>query len=84
MDSMFRAEGGPSGPPIHGLPTMQRRVVEIVDQYMRGTGEPCTSTYIARRLSLHHSTIQKHLSSLYRKGWVRTPNAPVFLARKIE
>ena len=84
MDAMIRSGDTSSGPPVHGLPTMQRRVVALVDQYTRGTGEPCPARYLARRLSIHPTTIRDHLSALHRKGWLKTSGAPVVLARKIE
>ena len=81
-DTMTRADDSFDAGPIHGLPTMQRRIVELVEQYTSATQEPCPGRYLARRLSLHHSTIQIHLAALHRKGWIRTPGAPVFLARR--
>ena len=61
---------------LHTLSTMQRRVFDIIVQYHEATGEPCSARLIARRLTLHHSTVQDHLAALWRKGWVLTPNAP--------
>lgn len=85
MDTMLRSdEGGTVRPPIHGLPMMQRRIVETIDHYSRATGEPCPGRYLARRLSLSQTTIREHLSALHRKGWIRTPGAPVFLSRKLD
>jgi DNA-binding MarR family transcriptional regulator len=62
-----------------GLTTKQRAVLEAIDAYQRATGEPCSASLLARRLRVHHSTIQGHLSALYRKGWLLTPNAPASL-----
>lgn len=58
------------------LPSRQRRALDVIVQYYRATGEACPSTLIARQMEVHHSTIQDHLAALYRKGWLRTPNAP--------
>jgi hypothetical protein len=58
------------------LPTKQRVILELVIQYYRLTGEPCSASYLARRLRVHHSTVQQHLSVLHRKGWLRTANGP--------
>jgi len=55
----------------------QRVVLRTIGDYYRTTGEPCPARYLARRLSIHLSTVQEHLESLYRKGYLRTPNAPV-------
>jgi DNA-binding IclR family transcriptional regulator len=69
--------------PIHALTTKQRALVEAVDAFERVTGEPCSASALARRLRLHHSTVQEHLSALHRKGWLQTPNSPVSLRRKL-
>jgi DNA-binding IclR family transcriptional regulator len=61
------------------LTTKQRAVLEVIDAYQRATGEPCSASLLARRLRVHHSTIQGHLSALHRKGWLLTPNAPASL-----
>lgn len=67
--------------PLNLLTTKQRTVLMVVDRYTTATGEPCSARYLARRLNLHHSTVLEHLSVLYRKGWLRTPNAPAMLRR---
>lgn len=67
--------------PPHNLPTRQRVVLETIRQFCDATGEPCPATYLSRRLRVHHSTIQEHLSALHRKGWLRGPNAPAMLLR---
>lgn len=54
----------------------QRAVLDFVRAYCRATGEPCPATIIARRMALHHSTVQEHLYALHRKGFLRAPNAP--------
>jgi DNA-binding IclR family transcriptional regulator len=64
---------------LHTLTTRQRAIVTVIDDYTRVTGEPCPASYLARRLRLHHSSIQEHLSALHRKGWLRTPNSPIRL-----
>lgn len=58
------------------LPSKQRAVLDIIIRYYRATGEACPAAHIARRIDRHHSTIQEHLSALYTKGWLLTPNAP--------
>lgn len=62
--------------PRRHLPLRQRAVLDTIIRYYRGTNEACPSTYVARQLSVHHSTIQDHLLALFRKGWLLTPNAP--------
>jgi transcriptional regulator GlxA family with amidase domain len=70
-------------PPLHTLTTKQRALVEAVDAYERATGEPCTSHYLARRFRVDPTTIRSHFFALYRKGWLRAPNSPASLRRKI-
>lgn len=70
--------------PLHTLTTKQRTLLIIIEQYVRATGEPCSARYLARRLSVHHSTIQMHLCALHRKGWLLTPNAPAKPSRAVE
>ena len=69
--------------PLHTLTTQQRKIVEAIDAFNRVTGEACSATWLARRFTLHHSTVQEHLSALHRKGWLKTPNAPASLRRPI-
>lgn len=54
----------------------QRAVLDEIVRYYRATGEACPATYVARRLSMHHSSAQRHIELLHRKGWLRAPNAP--------
>lgn len=58
------------------LTTRQESVLVLVSDYYRATGEPCSASYLARRLSIHHSTVRDHLIALHRKGWLRSPNTP--------
>lgn len=58
------------------LPGRQRMVLDEIVQYYRATGEACPAAYLARRLAMHHSTAQRHIEVLHRKGWLRAPNAP--------
>lgn len=68
---------------LHELPTKQRAIVEAIEAFERVTGEPCSIRLLARRLRVHHSTIQEQLSALHRKGWLSSPNSPLSLRRKI-
>lgn len=70
-------------PALNTLTTKQRAIVEAIDAFQRATGESCPVSLLARRLCVHHSTIQKHLIVLHRKGWLRTANAPATLLRSI-
>jgi DNA-binding IclR family transcriptional regulator len=58
------------------LTSRQRAVLELIATYYHTTAEPCPANYVARRLNLHHSTVQEHLSVLHRNGWLETPNPP--------
>jgi Mn-dependent DtxR family transcriptional regulator len=71
-------------PPLHGLTTQQRRIVETIDSYQRATGEACPASYLARRLRVHHSTMQDHFIALHRKGWLRAPTGPAVLVIALE
>jgi predicted ArsR family transcriptional regulator len=62
--------------PAHTLPTKQRIVLEIILQYYRVTGEPCSASRIARRMGLHHKTVQEHFRKLYEHGWLTTAGGP--------
>jgi DNA-binding IclR family transcriptional regulator len=64
---------------LRTLTTRQRVIVMAIDDYTRVTGEPCPASYIARRLRLHHSSVQEHLLALHRKGWLRSPHSPTKL-----
>lgn len=67
--------------PLHTLTTKQRSMLIIIERYCEATGEACPGTYLARRLNLHHSTVQEYLRVLHRKGWLRSANAPSRPAR---
>lgn len=56
-----------------GLTCRQARVLEAIAQYFQATGEICSVTFLARRLSLSRATVRDHLHALHRKGWLRTP-----------
>jgi len=62
--------------PVFLLSVQQRRVLALIQAYHRVTREPCPGRYLARRLTLHISTIQQHLEVLHRKGHIRGPNPP--------
>jgi DNA-binding CsgD family transcriptional regulator len=64
------------------LTQRQQTILAAIGEYEAFIGEPCPSTYLARRFSLHHSTVQEHLSTLYRKGWLIAPNAPSTLRKR--
>lgn len=77
-----RRDGDPPAP-LHTLTTKQRRLVEMIDRYYAATGEPCSANYLARRMEAHHTTIREHLTALYRRGWLESPNAPVKLRHQL-
>jgi DNA-binding CsgD family transcriptional regulator len=58
------------------LTIRQRSILDMIVRYHRATGEACPASYLARRFNLHHSTVQEHVSALYKKGWLFAPNAP--------
>lgn len=61
---------------VKPLTRRQRAVLTIITQYYAAAGEGCSVRYIARRLRIHHSTVQEHIDALYRKGWIMMPSAP--------
>jgi DNA-binding MarR family transcriptional regulator len=83
MISMLRA-ADPAPLQLHALTTQQRRIIEAIDAYHRATGEPCPPSYLARRLRLHHSTMQEHLVALHRKGWLKAPAGAAMLVSALE
>ena len=70
-----RAEASTPGA-LSALTTRQRAVFETIDRYYDSTGEPCSASYLSRRLRVHRSTITEHLVALHRKGWLRSPHSP--------
>jgi DNA-binding IclR family transcriptional regulator len=60
-----------------GLTPRQQQIFELIDNYVRVTGEPCSANFLARRTGAHHSTIREHLSALHRKGWLVGSDSPV-------
>ena len=75
-----RAERSPV-PDVRTLTARQQMLIEAIDQYERGTNEPCPASWLARRFRLHRSTVKEHIEVLHRRGWLSTPNAPVRLKR---
>jgi DNA-binding NarL/FixJ family response regulator len=68
---------------LQTLSTRQRTVLTFIERYVEATGEACPASIIARKLALHHSTVQEHLRALFQKGWLRTPNAPAMPEREV-
>lgn len=62
--------------PLNTLTTKQRQIFSAIEGYCKATSEPCPGRYLARRMSLSHTTVRDHLRALHRKGWLRTPNSP--------
>ena len=73
----------PDSVPLHLLTTRQRMIVEAIDSFARVTLEPCSASYLARRLRLNRSTITEHFVALHRKGWLKSPGSPASLTRRI-
>lgn len=61
------------------LSERQRAVLSAIIDYRKATGEVPALMYLARRLSLHHSTVQQHVAELHRKGFLRAavPGPPL-------
>lgn len=63
-------------PAAPALTAAQSRILGEIALYVEVTGEPCGGRYLARRLGLHHSTVQQQLERLHRQGWLRGPSSP--------
>lgn len=63
------------------LTTKQRALYQAITTYVRVTGEPCSASYLARKFSMHHSTVRNHLEELHRKGYLEAPNTPAMPTR---
>lgn len=55
------------------LTDRQRVVLDAMRGYLVATGEPCSVSYLSRRLALSRSTVRDHLEALHRKGWLPSP-----------
>lgn len=53
------------------LTDRQRTVLSEIERYVAAYHEPPSIRFLARRMGLHHKTIQEHLDRLNRKGWLR-------------
>jgi predicted ArsR family transcriptional regulator len=58
------------------LTDAQRLVLSTIAQYYVATGEPCSLSYLARRLGRSRNAIRGHLEALHRKGWIPAPAIP--------
>lgn len=65
------------------LTAKQRDVYLLAVQYYAATAEPCSLMYLARRLKRHHSTVQRHLSAIEKKGWFSSV-APAFACANLK
>jgi hypothetical protein len=60
--------------------TKQRAILLIIERYAFMTGgDPCPASFVARRMNVHHSTVQEHFRALHRKGWLKTADGPAAL-----
>ena len=74
-----------AGPHPKPLTERQATVFALVNRYVQATGEPCSASYVARRLEIRHEAVRGHFGVLYRKGWLRSetsPATPRFLDRR--
>lgn len=60
------------------LTDRQLVVLRTIAHYYEATGEPCSMSYVARRLGIHHETVRDHVQALARKGWLRAPGPCAF------
>lgn len=58
------------------LSDTQRVVLSEIARYYMATGEPCSVSYLARKLGRSRTAVQGHVDALYRKGCLSAPAAP--------
>jgi repressor LexA len=57
---------------MKGLTTKQRRVLEVIRQWLRSRGQPPTVREIGNEIGVASScTVQRHLDALERKGFIK-------------
>ena len=60
-------------PAPQDLTDRQRQVYTLIARYVEATGEPPSVSFLARKMSVHRTTIQFHLEAICRKGWLSSP-----------
>lgn len=73
MEQLMATANDPAGPGRQPITDRQRELYNLIEKVCDLTGEPPTERFLARRIGVHHSTVQWHLHALHRKGWLRTP-----------
>jgi Mn-dependent DtxR family transcriptional regulator len=61
-------------PAVRPLADRQRDVLNTIVRFFVHTGEHPSVCYVARRLGIHHKTVQQHIEALYRKGYLSSPS----------
>jgi DNA-binding CsgD family transcriptional regulator len=59
------------------LTDKQRRVFALAVRYHAIAEEPCSTSWLARRLHRHRATIRGHALAIVKKGWA-SRNTPAF------
>lgn len=59
---------------VKPLAVRQRDVLRLIARYHVANDEFPSVRWLAQRLGLHHSTVQDHLTALFRKGWLTSPS----------
>jgi DNA-binding IclR family transcriptional regulator len=71
-------------PPLHALPTQQRRILEVVAGFENLINEGCSISMISRVLRIGRSTARDHVEALHRKGWLKSSGSPIRLRRRLD
>ena len=71
----------PAEPTAPSPPTLkQAAVLTLIERFCDGAGgDPCSASYLARKLGVTRETMRTHLHALYQKGWLRSPASPARL-----
>mgnify|MGYP001562305185 CR=1 FL=1 len=59
------------------LTEKQRLVYLAAAQYYAATGEPCSMSWLSRRLKKNRESIRECLRAIAKKGWAK-PDTPAF------
>jgi len=65
------------------LTERQAEILRLIESVYEAMGEAPSVLYLARRLHLHHSTVQDHLRVMCDRGWLRVPRPEGLIVEKI-
>jgi predicted ArsR family transcriptional regulator len=68
---------------VRELTTRQREILELAQRYEQETLRPCPAIYLSRRLAISTLGVRHHVEALHKKGWLKSPDSPLRLGRKV-